>query len=92
MACEHVSPVKIRQALWGATSFRLREHYARNTQILMSGLEDPQKAHEDLPLPDLSADVREALFESAQRNGRSIHEEAEHIIRTHLAENGNHRG
>ncbi|MFM8718525.1 MAG: TraY domain-containing protein [Chthoniobacterales bacterium] len=51
----------------------------------MSSFEVPQKAHEDLPLPDLSAEVREALFESAQRNGRTVHEEAEHIIKSHLA-------
>ena len=85
VACEHVSPVKIRQALWGATSFRLREHCASNTTLLMSDLEAPQQAHEDVPLPGLSTDTREALFKSAHRNGRTVHEEAEHIIKSHLA-------
>lgn len=51
----------------------------------MSDLEAPQQAHEDVPLPGLSTDTREALFESAQRNGRTVHEEAEHIIKSHLA-------
>lgn len=92
MARKHVSNIKIRKTLSGATSFRLLEHYGSNTPILMSELDSPQNAHEDLPLPNLSTDVREALFESALRNGRSVHEEAEHIIRTHLAENGDDQG
>lgn len=59
--------------------------YARNTKLMMSDLEAPQEAHEELLLPDLSADVRQALSESARFNGRTVHEEAEHIIKTHLA-------
>lgn len=51
----------------------------------MSDLEASHKSHEDLSLPDLSAEVREALSQSAHRNGRTVHEEAEHIIKTHLA-------
>jgi hypothetical protein len=33
----------------------------------------------------LSAETHEALVESAQNQGRTVHEEAERIIRTHLA-------
>jgi len=52
----------------------------------MSDLKEAQTASEELPLPGLSSDTREALFESARRNGRTVHEEAEHIIKTHLAD------
>jgi plasmid stability protein len=43
----------------------------------------------EVRLMDLQSGTHEALEESAERNGRSVHEEAEHIIRTHLAENEN---
>jgi hypothetical protein len=54
----------------------------------MSDFNDPLSGNEHLPLPTLSPDTHEALSESARRNGRTIHEEAEHIIRTHLVEGG----
>lgn len=60
-------------------------NYLCNTTLLMSDLETPAKAHEEVPLPGLSTDTREALIESARRSGRTVHEEAEHIIKTHLA-------
>ena len=47
-----------------------------------------QQLGKELPLPALSTEIREALFHSAQRNGRTVHEEAEHIIKTHLAASG----
>ena len=39
-------------------------------------------------LPLLSAETREALNEAARCNGRTVHEEAEHIIKTHVAASG----
>jgi len=51
----------------------------------MSDSEIPCETRENLSLPDLSAELLEALSQSAHRNGRTVHEEAEHIIKTHLA-------
>jgi hypothetical protein len=46
---------------------------------------DQHTGVQDLPLPHLSPETHEALSDSAQRNSRTVHEEAEHIIKTHLA-------
>jgi hypothetical protein len=51
----------------------------------MSSSSHSQSIGEELPLPYLSPETSEALTESARRNGRTVHEEAEHIIKTHLA-------
>ena len=51
----------------------------------MSSSSDSQSIGQDLPIPCLSPETSEALTESARRNGRTVHEEAEHIIKTHLA-------
>jgi len=51
----------------------------------MSSSSHSQSIGEELPVPYLSSETSEALTESARRNGRNIHEEAEHIIKTHLA-------
>ena len=51
----------------------------------MSNLIDQDPSTEHLPLQALMPETHEALTESAERNGRTIHEEAEHIIKTHLA-------
>jgi plasmid stability protein len=50
----------------------------------MSNLHDPGSASEELVLDDLATELEEALDASASQNGRSRHEEAEHIIRSHL--------
>jgi hypothetical protein len=44
----------------------------------------------DLELPSLFTKTREALTEAARRNNRTVHEEAEHIIKTYLAASGEH--
>jgi hypothetical protein len=54
----------------------------------MSDLINLQSGSEYLALPHLSVQTHEALSESARRNGRTVHEEAEHIIKTHLAASG----
>lgn len=51
----------------------------------MSSSSSSQSIGEELPIPYLSPETSEALTESARRNGRTVHEEAEHIIKTHLA-------
>jgi hypothetical protein len=51
----------------------------------MSSSAHSQSIGEELPIPYLSPETSEALTESARRNGRTVHEEAEHIITTHLA-------
>lgn len=51
----------------------------------MSSSSNSQSIGEELPIPYLSPETSEALAESARRNGRTVHEEAEHIIKTHLA-------
>ena len=51
----------------------------------MSSSSNSQSIGEELPIPGLSSETREALTESARRKGRTVHEEAEHVIKTHLA-------
>jgi hypothetical protein len=51
----------------------------------VSSSSNSQYVGEELPVQYLSSETSEALTESARRNGRTIHEEAEHIIKTHLA-------
>jgi hypothetical protein len=51
----------------------------------MSSSSNSQSIGEELPVQYLSSETSESLAESARRNGRTIHEEAEHIIKTHLA-------
>jgi hypothetical protein len=51
----------------------------------MSDPTDASRNTQELAIDTLSLETREALLNSALRNGRSLHEEAEHIIRTHLA-------
>jgi hypothetical protein len=54
----------------------------------MSDFLDSQRGLQNLPLPHLSPETHEALSDSARRNGRTVHEEAELIIKTHLAASG----
>ena len=54
----------------------------------MSIFSDHKPGVQHLPLQHLSPEIHEALSESARRNGRTVHEEAEHIIKTHLAASG----
>jgi hypothetical protein len=54
----------------------------------MSDFFNQQAGFQHLPLQHLSPEIHEALSESARRNGRTVHEEAEHIIKTHLAASG----
>jgi hypothetical protein len=49
---------------------------------------DQQPGMHHLPVTHLSPETHEALSDSAHRNGRTLHEEAEHIIKTHLAASG----
>lgn len=51
----------------------------------MSSSAPTQSIGEELPIAYLSPETSVALAESARRNGRTVHEEAEHIIKTHLA-------
>ena len=51
----------------------------------MSDLSESSHAAQELTLDNLDPELRAALHASARANGRSLHEEAEHIIRTHLA-------
>jgi hypothetical protein len=51
----------------------------------MSDFSEPCHPAQELHLDNLAPELREALHASARENGRSLHEEAEHIIRTHLA-------
>ncbi len=51
---------------------------------MMSNLHEAGSASEELVLDNLASELQEALDASASRNGRSRHEEAEHIIRAHL--------
>ena len=51
----------------------------------MSELTSPLSGSEDLHSEPLSPETHEALTESARSNGRTVHEEAEHIIKSHLA-------
>jgi len=50
----------------------------------MSDFSDPNQAVQELRLENLAPELHEALHASARENGRSLREEAEHIIRTHL--------
>ncbi len=54
----------------------------------MSELTSPLSGNEELNAEPLPLEVHEALTESARSNGRTIHEEAEHIIKSHLAASG----
>jgi hypothetical protein len=47
-------------------------------------MDTPTVSHE-LELPLLSPQAYEALAQSARHHGRTIAEEAEHLIKTHLA-------
>lgn len=58
----------------------------------MSDIEHSGAPVEAVRLNHLQVETREALEQSARRNGRTMHEEAEHIIRTHLVENGDDQG
>jgi hypothetical protein len=51
----------------------------------MSDFTSPQSDREDLHTSELSPETHAALAQCAERSGRTIHEEAEHIIKTHLA-------
>ena len=44
-----------------------------------------QRDSHEMTIESLSPETREALLRSARHSGRTIHEEAEHIIKTHLA-------
>lgn len=54
-------------------------------------MSDPTTAQRDsheMTIEMLSPETREALLRSARLSGRTVHEEAEHIIKTHLAASG----
>ena len=54
-------------------------------------MSDPTTAQRDsheLTIELLSPETREALLRSARLSGRTVHEEAEHIIKSHLAASG----
>jgi hypothetical protein len=51
----------------------------------MGGFPDTDSGEQELEIEALSPETREALSRSAQLNGRSVHEEAEHIIKNHLS-------
>ncbi len=54
-------------------------------------MSDPTTAQRDsheMTIELLSPETREALLRSARLSGRTVHEEAEHIIKTHLAASG----
>ncbi len=44
-----------------------------------------QRDSHEMTIESLSPETREALLRSARLSGRTVHEEAEHIIKTHLA-------
>jgi hypothetical protein len=52
----------------------------------------PPSPFEHFHLEALSEDALTELSERAQRNGRTIHEEAEHSIKQHLAASDGHDG
>jgi hypothetical protein len=54
----------------------------------MSDTSHPQSGGEHFQIPPLSLPTHEALAESALSNGRTIHEEAEQILKAHLASFG----
>jgi len=54
----------------------------------MSDSSSPASDACDLELPCPSAETHKALSDSARRSGRPVHEEAEHIIKAHLAASG----
>ena len=54
----------------------------------MSSFTDTHAVGSYLDLPELSPETYAALAQSALRHGRTIHEEAEHIIKSHLVASG----
>jgi hypothetical protein len=54
----------------------------------VSSFTDTRAQTGDPELLTLSSQTYEALAQSARRQGRTIHEEAEHIIKSHLAASG----
>jgi len=54
----------------------------------MSDFSSLQSGKQELSVTALAPSTREALDESARRKGRTIDEEAEHIIKTHLVASG----
>jgi hypothetical protein len=54
----------------------------------MGELTTPASGREDVIPALLSPEIHEALTESARSNGRTVNEEAEHIIKSHLAASG----
>ncbi len=54
----------------------------------MSYFAQPQFGEHEVHLTILVSSTRKALAESARRKGRTIHEEAEHIIKSHLVASG----
>jgi len=58
----------------------------------MSDSEPAGSSVKEVELTSLHPDTLKALRESAQRNRRAVREEAEYIIRTHLAEHADHYG
>lgn len=58
---------------------------------MMSDTLAPQPGSEDLQISDLAEQIKQALKEAARRNNRTLQEEAEHIIKTHLTVTDEHR-
>jgi hypothetical protein len=54
----------------------------------VSSFTDTHAVSNDPQLLVLSPQTYEALAQSARRQGRTIHEEAEHIIKSHLVASG----
>jgi hypothetical protein len=57
----------------------------------MSDTEHSEVMAVEVRLTDLHSATHKALQESAERNGRTIHEEAAHIIRTHPTDDEDQR-
>ena len=67
-----------------STDFRLRFDCSSNTRLPMSDSALPPSSPEHFHLENLSEEVLAELSERAQRNARTVHEEAEHAIKQHL--------
>lgn len=53
---------------------------------MRSPIDSENTAHKELLISPLTNEAEEVLAERAHRNGRTVDEEAEHIIKAHLAE------
>jgi len=82
MACEHA-----RSAIYSPQDgiqqvFQLQASYKSNTHELVGDVDTLTPVEETL-FPNL--ETHKALTASAHNQGRTVHDQAEHIIRAHLA-------